>query len=115
MLDEVVDLDEERSNAFELLKRRKKRVERAYNKRVKVKSFFIRDLVWKVILPIDKRNRTLGKWSRKWESSFQIVQLFSNNAYEIEELDEDRRILRVNGKYLKKHKHALQEVKILTD
>lgn len=62
-----------------------------------------------------KRNRTLGKWSPKWEGLFQIVQLFSNNAYEIEELDEDRRVLRVNGKYLKKYKHALHEVKILTD
>lgn len=80
ILDELVNLDEERLNALELLKRHKKREERAYNKRVKVKSLLIGDLVWKVIFPMDKRNRTLGKWSPKWEGLFQIVQLLSNNA-----------------------------------
>lgn len=39
MLDELVDLDKERLNAFELLKRQKKRVEESYNKKVKVKMF----------------------------------------------------------------------------
>lgn len=102
MLDEIVDLYEERLNALGLWKRRKKRVEKTYNKRVKVKSFLIGDLVWKVILPMDKRDRTLGKWSPKWEGPFQIFQLFSKNAYEIEELVKDRQILRVDGKYLKK-------------
>lgn len=34
MLDELVDLDEERLNALELLKRQKKRVEISYNKKV---------------------------------------------------------------------------------
>lgn len=68
-----------------------------------------------MIFPMDKRDRTLYKWSPKWEGSFQIVQLFSNNAYEIEELVENRRILRVNGIYLKTYKPALQGVKILID
>ena len=34
MLDELVDLDEERLHALELLKRQKKRVEKSYNKKV---------------------------------------------------------------------------------
>ena len=102
MLDELVDLDEERLHALELLKRQKRRVEKSYNKRVKAKAFSIEELVWKVILPMDRKNRVLGKWSPKWEGPFQILQIFSNDAYEIEELDEDKRILKVNGKYLKK-------------
>lgn len=53
MLDELVDLDEERLNALELLKRQKKRVEKSYNKKMKVKMFLPEDLVWKVILPIN--------------------------------------------------------------
>ncbi|XP_050874953.1 uncharacterized protein LOC127078550 [Lathyrus oleraceus] len=61
MLDELVDLDEERFNALELLKRQKNRVEKSYNKRVKVNLFFTRDLVWKVILPMDRKDRTFGK------------------------------------------------------
>lgn len=46
----------------------------------------LRDLVWKVILPMDKKDRTLGKWSLNWEEPFRIMQAFTNNAYEVEEL-----------------------------
>ena len=38
-----------------------------------------------------------------------------DNAYEIEELNDDRRIMRINGKYLKKYKPLLQEIKITQD
>lgn len=51
---------------------------------------------------MDRKSRTLGKWSPKWEGPFQIIQILSKGAYEIEELNEDKRILKVNGKYLKK-------------
>ncbi|XP_050909087.1 uncharacterized protein LOC127122854 [Lathyrus oleraceus] len=112
MLDELVDLDEERLNALELLKRKKKRVENSYNKKVKTKTFSPEDLVWKVVLPMDQKDRALGKWSLKWEGSFQILKVFSNGAHKIEELGEYKRILRVNGKYLKKYKPTLQEIKI---
>lgn len=90
MLDELVDLDEERLNALELLERQKKRVEKSYNKKVKVKTFSPKDLVWKVILPMDRKDWALGKWSHKWEGPFQILQVFSNGAYEIEELNKDK-------------------------
>ncbi|XP_050877321.1 uncharacterized protein LOC127081078 [Lathyrus oleraceus] len=112
MLDELVDLDVEKLNALKLLKRQKKRIEVSYNKKVKVKSFAPEYLVWKVILPMDRKDRALGKWSPKWEGPFQVLQIFSNGAYEIEELSEDKTILRVNGKYLKKYKPIIQEVKI---
>lgn len=79
---------------------------------MKVKSFTPEALVWKVILPMDRKDRALGKWSPKWEGPFQILLIFSNGAYEIEKLSEDRRILRVNGKYLKKYKPTIQEVNI---
>ncbi|XP_050893371.1 uncharacterized protein LOC127099893 [Lathyrus oleraceus] len=115
MLDELVDLDEERLNALEVLKRKMKRVEKSYNKKVIVKTFSPEDLVLKVILPMDQKDRALGKWSPKWEGPFQILQVFSNGAYEIEELNKDKRILRVNGKYLKKYKSVLQEIKIINE
>lgn len=76
MLDELVDLDEERLSALELLKRQKNRVEKYYNKRVKVKLFSTGDLVWKVILPMDRKDRAFGKWSHKWEGPFQVTQFF---------------------------------------
>ncbi|XP_050877135.1 uncharacterized protein LOC127080887 [Lathyrus oleraceus] len=64
-LDELVDLDEERLNTLELLERQKNRVEKSYNKKVKVKSFSTGDLVWKFILPMDGKDEALGKWSPK--------------------------------------------------
>jgi len=39
------------------------------------------------------------------------LRVFSNNAYKIEELNDDQRILRINGKYLKKYRPMLQEIK----
>ncbi|XP_039682978.1 protein NYNRIN-like [Medicago truncatula] len=115
VIDELTDLDEERLTALEVLARQKERVAKAYNKKVKSKFFAQGDLVWKVILPMDKKDRTLGKWSPGWEGPWQILRVFSNNAYEIEELNEDRRILRINGKYLKKYKPTLQEIKIIQE
>jgi len=38
-----------------------------------------------------------------------------NNAYEVEELNDDNRIMHINGKYLKKYKPLLHEVKITQD
>jgi len=112
MLDELVDLDEERWTALEVLAKQKERVAKAYNKKVKSKLFVQGDLVWKVIFPMDKKNGFLGKWSPSWEGPWQILRVFSNNAYEIEELNDDQRILRINGKYLKKYRPMLQEIKI---
>ncbi|XP_050896211.1 uncharacterized protein LOC127102939 [Lathyrus oleraceus] len=115
MTDGLVDVDEERMLALDSLQRQKEKVARAYNKKVKGKMFSVNDLVWRVILPMDKSDRILCKWSPNWEGPFKVLQAFSNNAYEVEELAPDRRILRVNGKYMKKYRPLLQEVKILTD
>ncbi|XP_058746024.1 uncharacterized protein LOC131618885 [Vicia villosa] len=114
MMIELTELDEERLLVLEVLRRQKERVARAYNKRVKGKTFVINNLLWKVILPMDKKNKALGKWSPHWEGLFRILKEFSNNAYEVEELEEDRRILKVNGKYLKKYKPFMHGVKITT-
>jgi len=64
---------------------------------------------------MDKRNKALGKWAPGWEGPWKILRVFSNNAYEIKELNDDNRIIRINGKYLKKYKPLLQEVKITLD
>jgi hypothetical protein len=63
MSDDLVDLDEERLNALEVLTKQKEKVSKAYNKKVKSKSFSVGELVCKVILPMDKKDRILGKWS----------------------------------------------------
>lgn len=45
MLDEMVNFDEERLAVLDVLIRQKKRVTKAYNKKVKVKTFSIGDLI----------------------------------------------------------------------
>jgi len=64
---------------------------------------------------MDKRNKVLGKWAPSWEVQWKILRVFSNNAYEIEDLNDDNQIIHINGKYLKKYKPLLQEVKIILD
>jgi len=115
VLDELVDLDKERLMALDVLIRQKERVVKAYNKKVKSKLFAQGDLVWKVIFPMDKKNRILGKWSPSWEGPWEILRVFSNNAYEIEELNDDKRIIRINGKYLTKYRPLLHKIKIIQD
>ena len=70
MFDELNDLGEERLASMDALIRQKTCVARVYNRRVKTKTFIVNDYVWKVILPMDKRDQTLGKWSPKWEGPF---------------------------------------------
>ena len=60
MIDKVTD---ERLKALREIERDKLRVAKAYNKNVKIKSFQIRDFVWKTILPIGSKDNKFGKWS----------------------------------------------------
>ena len=112
MYDALESVEEHRLAALDVLLRQKEQVAKAYNKRVNAKAFVPGDLVWKVILPMDKRDGVFGKWSPNWEGPFRVLQSFSNNAYEIEELASDERILRVNGKYLKRYRPTLHEITI---
>lgn len=61
MLDELVDLDEERMIVLDMLIWKKERVAKAYNKKVKPKAFWVNDLVWTIILPMDKKDIFLRK------------------------------------------------------
>jgi hypothetical protein len=63
MLDRLDEVSDERVNALGEIKRDKLRVVRAYNKKVKEKSFQVGDLVWKTILPIGSRSKKFRKWS----------------------------------------------------
>jgi hypothetical protein len=65
-----------------------------------------------VILPMDRRDQALGKWSPSWGGPWKVLKVFLNN---VEELADDNRIMRINGKYLKKYKPLLQEIKITQD
>nr|ABA96839.1 retrotransposon protein, putative, unclassified [Oryza sativa Japonica Group] len=77
-LDEVID---KRLKALEEIEKEKKRVAKAYNKRVKAKLFQVGDLVWKTISPLGTRSKEFGKWSPSWEGPYRICGIVRGNAY----------------------------------
>ena len=84
--------------------RQKKSIARSYNRRIKEKFFLnVGELVLKVILPMEKKLRFLGKWSHTWEGPFQVMRTYSGNAYQIKDIESERVINSVNGKYLKQY------------
>ena len=81
MMMELEALDGKRLQALDHIMIQKKKVARAYNKRVRRKSFEEGELVWKVTLPINARDRELGKWSPNWEGPFKVHQVLPGNEY----------------------------------
>jgi hypothetical protein len=63
MLAELDDIDEQQIAALNLIMIQKKKVALVYNKRIKPRSFFVGDMVWKVILPPGTKDHFLAKWS----------------------------------------------------
>ena len=63
MMDNIDEVTDKQMKALKEIKRDKLRVVRAYNEKVKGKSFQIGDLVWKTILPIGMKSNKFGKWS----------------------------------------------------
>jgi hypothetical protein len=56
MNDNFEDLTEIRLWSLERIKENKAQVARAYNKKVKLKEFQVRDLVWEVVLPLGTKD-----------------------------------------------------------
>jgi hypothetical protein len=55
-------------------------VARAYNRKVKEKSFLVGELMRKTILPMGTRDRKFGKWSPSWEGPYRVVKIVPGNA-----------------------------------
>jgi hypothetical protein len=63
MIDRLDEVSDERVKTLGEIEKDRLSVGRAYNKRVKEKSFQVGDLVWKTILPIGSRSNKFEKWS----------------------------------------------------
>jgi hypothetical protein len=61
MIEHVDKVRESRLNALREIQKEKIRVVKAYNKLFVAKSFQVGDLVWKMILPVGKRDNRFGK------------------------------------------------------
>jgi hypothetical protein len=86
MMDNIDEVTDKRLEALEAIEKDKRRVARAYNKRVKAKSFQVGDLVWKTILPIGSKSNKFGKRSPSWEGPYKVVRVCSRNSYMVESL-----------------------------
>jgi hypothetical protein len=102
MVDNIDEVTDKCLEALEAIEKDKRRVARAYNKRVKAKSFQVEDLVWKTILPIGSMSNKFGKWSPSWECAYKVVSVCSGNSYMGESLQGQQLPRALNGRYLKK-------------
>ncbi|KAM1196539.1 hypothetical protein ACFX2J_022893 [Malus domestica] len=59
----IEDLDVARIEALNQIQDGKRAVARAYNKKVKIKSFKEGDLLWKTVILLGAQLRGFGKWS----------------------------------------------------
>jgi hypothetical protein len=87
----------------EEIEKDKARVTKAYNKKVKSKSFQVGELVWKTILPIRSKSNQFGKWSPNWEGPYKVIKVTHGNSYLLETLQGQRLKIAFNGRYLKKY------------
>ncbi|CAN6693341.1 unnamed protein product [Malus baccata var. baccata] len=99
----IEDLDAARIEALNQIQEGKIAVARAYNKRVKLKSFKEGDLVWKTVLPLGTQLRGFGKWSPTWEGPFIISRVLNKGGYYLADLEGNEQKHPINVKFLKKY------------
>jgi hypothetical protein len=63
MMDSIDKVTDKRVAALGGIEKDKIIVAKAYNNKVKAKSFQVGDLVWNTILPLRNKDRKFGKWS----------------------------------------------------
>ena len=97
------DLEEARFDACTLLAAQKKIAERAYNQRVRQKTFDEGDLVWQTVLPFGVKDPRFGKWSPNWEGPFVVYKVLGKGAYHLNDRTGLIHKLPINGKFLKKY------------
>ncbi|CAL8154714.1 unnamed protein product [Prunus armeniaca] len=102
MLLELEGLDASRIDTLNKLQTGKQAVSKAYNKRVKNKSFEEGEIVWKAVLPLGTHVAGYGKWSPTWEDPFIINQILGMGAYRLQDRDGEIHAAPINGKWLKK-------------
>jgi hypothetical protein len=86
MMDNIDKVTDVRLKALKGIEKDKTRVARAYNKKVKSKSFQVGELVWKTILPIGSKSNQFGKWSPNLEGPYKIIKVIYGNSYLLETL-----------------------------
>jgi hypothetical protein len=103
MMNNINEVTDVRLKALKEIEKDKARVARAYNKKVKSKTFQVEELVWKTILHIGSKSNQFGKWSPNWEGPYKVIKVTYGNSYLLKILQGERLKVAFNGRYLKKY------------
>ena len=103
MMDNNDEVTDKRLKALKEIEKDNVRAARSYNKKVRLKTFLVGDLVWKKILLIGTNDHKFGKWSPSWEGPYKIVKVIAGNSYMVETMQGERLPRALNGWYLKKY------------
>ena len=103
MRQELEDLEQVWFDAYNLLMAQKKITERAYNQRVKQKTFGEGELVWQTVLSVGIKDPRFDKWSPNWEGSFIVHKVLGKGAYRLKDRTGLIHRLPINEKFLKKY------------
>ncbi|XP_070036675.1 uncharacterized protein [Nicotiana tomentosiformis] len=101
-LAELEALDEKRLEAQQNLESYQARLSRAFNKRVRPRSFQVGDQVLAVRRPIITSYKHVGKFTSKWDGPYVVQEAYSSGDYKLVDAD-GMRIGSINGKFLKKY------------
>ncbi|KAL0416649.1 UNVERIFIED_CONTAM: hypothetical protein Slati_3496800 [Sesamum latifolium] len=101
-LEELEALDEKRLEAQQRLECYQARLSKAFNKKVRPRSFQVGDLVLAVRRPIITTHRTGNKFLSKWDGPYVVQEAYTNCAYKL--IAEDGlQIGPINGNFLKRY------------
>jgi hypothetical protein len=103
MMDNIDEVTDKRMTALGEIENDKIMVAKAYNKKVKAKSFQVGDLVWKTILPLRNKHRKFGKWSPSWKGPYKVKQVISDNAHLLQTLQCKDLLKALNGRFLRQY------------
>ena len=102
-LQELEALDDKRLQAPQQIELYQARITRAFNKKVKVRTFRKGDLVLAVRRPMVMTHKTKGKFQPKWEGPFVVESVYSNGSYRLITSNGDTLMMPINGRFLKKY------------
>ncbi|KAM1064551.1 hypothetical protein ACFXTH_028557 [Malus domestica] len=101
-LQELESLDERRLEAQQHLECYQARLSKAFNKKVRPRSFQTGDLVLALRRPIITTHKTKSKFTSKWDGPYVIQEVYISGAYLIM-AEDGLKIGPINGRFLKRY------------
>ena len=102
-LQELEVLDDKRPQAQQQIELYQARITRAFNKKVKERTFKKGDLVLAVRRPIVLTHKTKEKFQPEWKGPFIVESVYSNGAYRLITPNGDMLMTPINSRFLKKY------------